>query len=543
MGSLARAVPFRCQGKSPPGRAAGRSVVRTAAYNARDRLDIAETGERADYRRGHSDLTFTGIFAPKDAPDWLRITAATRCAELTAIRERLWNEVEKIEDRINSQFARALEINLPHQLSHEARERLVKDWVRENFLRKGMVADVNLHAPHEQGDERNHHGHILLTLRRVDGDGWAATKAREWNDKALFRKWKEDLAEKCARMLEREGHKVEAERWRHGHLSLPQQRERAIARGDLEYAEACNREPTRHLGPHIKKMQARGIVSDVQQRRDLEIARRDATRSELADLKAELAAIEKEKRQILQELRGQRSRPHSNAAGGSRKAQTISARGGDIRAALAGTSASIVAKAQRNAADTREALATDATAGLRQKPRPVPSAKGARYDRVRIATIDYLRLCKRPLHDLRLWLDETRPARRRPNPHRDLLPPQPRTGMGSNDRMRPLRGAGAFVATARRLTHKAPAPILYPPVRPAWDSPSPTPRRLGHFPGRASQAESDASPAFRRASRAAGAPADDRIERLIEEFMRAHGCNRVQAIIALRLLDLLRGPS
>lgn len=543
MGSLARAVPFRCQGKSPPGRAAGRSVVRTAAYNARDRLDIAETGERADYRRGRSELTFTGIFAPKDAPDWLCVTVATSGAELTAIRERLWNEVEKIEDRINSQFARALEINLPHWLSPEGRERLVKDWVRENFVRKGMVADVNLHAPHEQGDERNHHGHILLTLRRLDSDGWAPAKAREWNDKVLFRAWKQDLAEKCARMLEREGHKVEAERWRHGHLSLPQQRERAIARGDVEYAEACNREPTRHLGPHIKKMQERGIVSDVQWRRDVEAARFDATRAELADLKAELAAIEKEKAQLLQELSRQRDSPLSRATGGSRKTQAVGEREGTIRAALAGASASIVAKAPRNAADTREALATDATAGLRQKPRPVPSAKGARYDRVRIATIDYLRLCKRPLHDLRLWLDETRPARRRPKPHRDLLPPQPRTGVGSNDRMRPLRGAGVFVAAARRLTHRAPEPILRPRVRAAWHSPHHARPRLGYFPGRASQAESNSARMFRRASRAAGARADDRIERLIEEFMRAHGCNRVQAIIALRLFDLLRGPS
>jgi len=32
------------------------------------------------------------------------------------------------------------------------------------------------------------------------------------------------------------------------------------------------------------------------------------------------------------------------------------------------------------------------------------------------------------------------------------------------------------------------------------------------------------------------------LERLIEDFMRAHGCNRLQAIIALRLFFLLGGP-
>ena len=335
MGAIARAVPFRCQGKQPPGRSAGRSVVRTAAYNARDRLDIAETAERADYRRGHSELTFTGIFAPKDAPEWLHVTAATSRAELTAIRERLWNEVEKIEDRVNSQFARALEINLPYQLSQEGRERVVKDWVRENFVREGMVADVSLHAPHDEGDERNHHGHILLTLRRIGPDGWEERKAREWNDKALFREWKEDLAEKCARMLEREGYQMEAERWRYGHLSLPQQRERALARSDLEYAEACNREPTQHLGPHIKKMEERGIVSEVQERRAAEAAGLDEMRNELADLKRDLAALEKEKSQVLKELHSQQVRPLSEAVGDIRLAYAVSDTTGAFREALA----------------------------------------------------------------------------------------------------------------------------------------------------------------------------------------------------------------
>jgi hypothetical protein len=62
-----------------------------------------------------------------------------------------------------------------------------------------------------------------------------------------------------ARALERAGYEIEADRWRHGHRDLPEQREEALKRGDHEYAEAINREATKHRGPQVDAMERKGV--------------------------------------------------------------------------------------------------------------------------------------------------------------------------------------------------------------------------------------------------------------------------------------------
>ena len=150
-------------------RAKGQSAIAKAAYNARESLENKRTGQVCDYTRStHSAVLFSGIFAPKEAPDWARD------------REQLWNYVEAAEKRKDSQLAREIEIALPHELTDQQRQWLVIDFVRETFLRRGMVADVAIHAPDRDGDDRNYHAHILLTTREIGPDGFGE-KAREWN--------------------------------------------------------------------------------------------------------------------------------------------------------------------------------------------------------------------------------------------------------------------------------------------------------------------------------------------------------------------------
>ena len=268
-------------------RGRGQSVLAKAAYNAREKIVDERTGLTRDYSRKAEQVLFSGMFAPKEAPDW------------AGDREELWNRVEAVERRKDAQLAREVEIALPHELTDEQRRWLVTDFVRENFVRAGMVADVNIHAPDKDGDERNYHAHILLTTRRLDGGEFSKDKARDWNSKALLAEWRADLAEKGAKMLERAGFEIEAERFRHGHLSLSEQRLHAVERGDLEFAQACDREPGTHKGPQIQEMEARGVVSEVQERRSeapmIDLPG-DVT---IAELKAEYKALEAEEAALL----------------------------------------------------------------------------------------------------------------------------------------------------------------------------------------------------------------------------------------------------
>jgi|SRR5947208_16833328 len=66
----------------------GQSAVATAAYNARTQLYNERDGTKtSDYNRA-SAAAFTGVFAPKDAPEWAHD------------REQLWNRAEAAENRI-----------------------------------------------------------------------------------------------------------------------------------------------------------------------------------------------------------------------------------------------------------------------------------------------------------------------------------------------------------------------------------------------------------------------------------------------------------
>lgn len=263
-------------------RGKGQSAIAKAAYNARENIRDERTGEMK--RHGNRPgLEFSGIFAPKNAPEWMRD------------RAKLWNAVELQEDgttrRATAQLARNIELNLPHELNADERRQLVRDFVREQFVRQGMVADVAIHAPSEKGDERNYHAHILLTLREIDGDGFSAKKARHWNTDEFNLQWREKWAELGARYLEKAGFAQEADRYSYAHFDKEKQRQIAIERGDHEHAEALKEPATRHKGPQIVAMERRDIETD----RGSSIERDSFTaQHETAKLKQELALIEKQ---------------------------------------------------------------------------------------------------------------------------------------------------------------------------------------------------------------------------------------------------------
>lgn len=252
----------------------GQSAVAKAAYNSRSKLEDERTGLTKDYSRTGGGVVFSGIFTPKDAPQW------------AADRQQLWNQVERKEDASNrassAQLAREVVVALPHELSDQQREWLVKDFVREQFTRKGMVADVNIHAPREGDDQRNHHAHILVTMRQLGPEGFGP-KVREWNSREQIEQWRESWERIVNKQLERHGH------------------EARIDRRTLE-EQGIEREPTTHRGPFAQAIERKNLETERGSTYRATLDRID----DLAALKAELAAIDKA---IMAELRN-----HENTA-------------------------------------------------------------------------------------------------------------------------------------------------------------------------------------------------------------------------------------
>jgi hypothetical protein len=170
-------------------RSKGRSATAAIAYRTAEVITDHRTGEVHDYTR-KGGVLHTEIIAPDNAPAWVHDRSA------------LWNAVEDAERRKDAQVAREVRVALPSELTTAQNADLVRAFVREQFVARGMIADVALHAPGREGDQRNHHAHIMLTTREVGPEGFGA-KERDWNAKDLLVDWRQSWAEHVNDTLER----------------------------------------------------------------------------------------------------------------------------------------------------------------------------------------------------------------------------------------------------------------------------------------------------------------------------------------------------
>lgn len=170
------------------------SAVKAASYISGQRLYDANAKEYIDYT-WRKDVAHSEILAPEGTPDYF------------LNRQTLWNKVEESEKRKDSQLARSIIIGMPHELNHEERVDLLRGYVKENFVSQGMIADIALHKPDTDraGDSRNHHAHVLLTLRKADKNGLYRTKTREWNSRENTLEWRKSWADHQNQAFERKG--------------------------------------------------------------------------------------------------------------------------------------------------------------------------------------------------------------------------------------------------------------------------------------------------------------------------------------------------
>lgn len=211
------------------GRSSGRSVVAASAYRAGQRLTNDHDGLTHDYHRRRG-VEHAEVMAPTNAPSWM------------SDRSKLWNAVEAAEKRKDAQLAREIEIALPRELTPDQRRELVRAFVGQEFVSRGMIADVAIHCPAARDGEAQPHAHVLLTTRVLTGDGFGQ-KERAWNAKDVLEGWRARWAEAQNRTLEKAGVEVRVD-----HRSLADQRAEALAAGDAERAERLDREPEPKIG-------------------------------------------------------------------------------------------------------------------------------------------------------------------------------------------------------------------------------------------------------------------------------------------------------
>lgn len=147
---------YHCSTK-PISRAKGRSATASSAYRSASKIYDDRTGEIHDYTKKQG-VAHTQIITPKSIDSE------------SINRDKLWNMAEKAENRKDARVAREFVIALPHELDEEKRKKVAKEFTQYLADRYNVVADLAIHKPDKNGDNKNHHAHILITTREIKVD-------------------------------------------------------------------------------------------------------------------------------------------------------------------------------------------------------------------------------------------------------------------------------------------------------------------------------------------------------------------------------------
>ena len=145
-------------------RGTGRSAVAASAYMSCSQILNDYDGINHDYTRKQG-LVWQQVFLPEYAPrEWLD-------------RAVLWNAVEETEKTKDSRLAREFVVALPVELDKNVWQKILTEFIRQNFVADGMCADVAIHNT----DGHNPHAHIMLTIRPLNENGtWQHKTEKEY---------------------------------------------------------------------------------------------------------------------------------------------------------------------------------------------------------------------------------------------------------------------------------------------------------------------------------------------------------------------------
>ncbi len=158
-------------------RANGSSAVASAAYRSASELYDDRLNRFHDFSN-KAGVIHSEVMLPQGAPERLND------------RTTLWNEVEASEKRKDAQLAREVEFSIPREMNEKQGVQLARDFVKKQFVDRGMVADLNVHWDKAKDGTPKPHAHVMLAMRDVGPEGFGK-KNRDWNSTELLKDWRE----------------------------------------------------------------------------------------------------------------------------------------------------------------------------------------------------------------------------------------------------------------------------------------------------------------------------------------------------------------
>lgn len=281
------------------------SAVSAAAYQSGEKL-FSEYDQEQKYYPYKNEVTHKEIMLPPHVPPEF------------ADRNTLWNSAEAQEKQWNSQLARRFVLAIPREIPPGQYADLIRDYCREFFVSKGMIADFAIHDPAPPG--HNPHCHIMLTLRAMDGQGKWLPKARKVYDldengerirlpSGNWKSHKENTVDW--------NEQFHGQEWRTGWEDVQNRYLEMVnspVRVDLRSYEKQGLDiiPTVHMGAAVTAMERKGIQTNIGNlNRDIKAANRmmTAIRSTIQNLRDWITEIMEARKELLAEMKQENASP------------------------------------------------------------------------------------------------------------------------------------------------------------------------------------------------------------------------------------------
>ena len=176
---------------SPLSRGKGRSLGSVLSYISGKEIHDNYSGKT--YRHRRFDLVQFRVYLPPSSPNALR---DLQC---------LCDELNKAEKRKDARTGRLFICSLPNELVPGEWAKIVKDFIEENFVAKGLCAVAAIHRGTNRDfpSKNNPHVHIIVSTRTVGPEGFNPQKDREHDKRCYIEIWRRAWAEVQNRAYER----------------------------------------------------------------------------------------------------------------------------------------------------------------------------------------------------------------------------------------------------------------------------------------------------------------------------------------------------
>lgn len=213
----------------------GDSLFARTNYITGERVRDEQLGRTYGHKRG--DVAFSDIFLPDAVPDNYR--------EL----QTLISAMDAAEKRVDARTAREFIGSLPNELSLEEQINIVKEFVKMNFVDRGLCAIAGIHTGINPDDPRknNPHVHIIVSTRQLGAEGFLPKKDRSLDSDENVKAWRKSWEDIQNRAYARVGSKKHV-----SCLSLEAQRgygpskKRDLPRRGLEWQKAIRQKAKEH---------------------------------------------------------------------------------------------------------------------------------------------------------------------------------------------------------------------------------------------------------------------------------------------------------